>query len=641
MSGKRVTFVELSVYDNTVPLVSGYLQAYASRDPLIAEAFDFDVYSRGVHADLCAVAGKLAERGSCVFALSCYIWNAGAIRRILTELLRALPDAYYILGGPQVMNRAHEVLPEQGHVVVCNGEGEQTFHEFLSQVATGAPDLRQVPGVSFRSGDAIVTTGRAPRLSSLDDLPSPFAAGIFDGGDYTFAVLETNRGCPYDCGFCFWGAATNSKVYRFADDRVRADIRWIAEHCVSSIFIADANWGLSPRDVELSRYIARCRSELGFPMSLTLAAAKNNPRRVAEITQILVRGGLVTSQPISLQTMSPAALRLVGRENINPETYAELQRTLDERGISSFVELIWPLPGETLDTYRQGIAQLCRGGADTLTIYPQLLLPNTALHERRETLGIEVIRAPDPHAEADVVVATKWVSRAECELGTWFHYAVQVLYNARAAYHLARYLDQRGLQSYEQFFSAAAQYFHRAGDAVSQFIASSVYTADNYDLLNMGKLAYLVLYAERHTVDLLLYEFAVDQPWWSDPGARCALDLDVIGRPYLYDEPVRLPAVEPAVVRWAGESASAATVWLPDDLFALPALRVHHSNRAKMPVPRLRSAAENAGYCHVMVQRIRMLLPTWTPVAAGRGAPAARGESRQIGGWHDRRHLSR
>ncbi|AHH98876.1 B12-binding domain-containing radical SAM protein [Kutzneria albida] len=624
---KHVTFVELSVYDNTVPLVSGYLQAYAMQDPVIAASVDFRFYSRSLRQDPEQILAELLDLDSDVYAFSCYIWNTGLIRRLLAGLLAERPDAWFLLGGAQVMNHGADYIPAgANNVVVCNGEGEQPCYEFLRQMLVDEPDLAEVSGVTFRTGHGeLVTTDKPPRLRTLDDVPSPFAAGLFDGQDYTFTVLETNRGCPFHCGFCFWGAATNSKVYKFDEDRVRGDIRWIAEHGVASVFIADANWGLSPRDVELSKHIVSCQEEFGFPTSMVLAAAKNRPERVAEITEILVRGGLVTSQPISLQTVNTDTLRLIDRENIREATYTELQRSLNEKRISSFIEMIWPLPGETLETFKAGIARLCRLEADTLTVYPQLLLHNTALYEQRETMGIEVERAPDPVAEADVVVATRWVDRAECEQGTWFYYLVQSLYNARGAYHLAGYLDRSGLQSYEDFFTAATSFWQRADNELCRFVADSVATADNYDLLNIGKAAHLVLHSHRHAFDALLLDFARSQPWWSDAGARCATDLDLVARPYIYREPVQAPGVELTEARLLEVEDTRIVVSLPEALAQLPVdlrlvsepttgLCFEHPRDGKMPVPRHHTIEQNASYCHVMIQRLRTLLPTCQPM---------------------------
>ncbi len=70
--------------------------------------------------------------------------------------------------------------------------------------------------------------------------------------------LVRRVGCPYHCGFCYWGAATNDRVYRFDEQRVRDEITWLASHDVMCLYIADANWGMLSRDVDLSQHIADC-----------------------------------------------------------------------------------------------------------------------------------------------------------------------------------------------------------------------------------------------------------------------------------------------------------------------------------------------------------------------------------------------
>ncbi|MFE9402176.1 B12-binding domain-containing radical SAM protein [Streptomyces sp. NPDC006530] len=625
---RQVTIVELSVYDNTVPLVAGYLQCYATRDPHIDETFGFSIYSRSLRTSPDEMLAELLAQQSEVYAFSCYIWNMGVVRRLFEGLLSARPDARFVLGGPQVMNHAADYVPSDAtHVVVCNGEGEQAFYEYLCQIADGEPDFSQVSGISyFSDAGELITTDDSPRLVKLDEVPSPFAAGLFDDGEYTFSVLETNRGCPFHCGFCFWGAATNSKVYKFETERVMGDIEWIARNGVASVFIADANWGLSPRDVDLSRYIIENRKKHGFPTSMVIAAAKNRPERVAEITDILVQGGLVTSQPISLQTVNANALELIDRKNIRESTYMELQKSLNDKGISSFIELIWPLPGETLESFKAGVGRLCRLNANTLTIYPQLLLHNTDIYERREVLGIEVARAPDDAAEADVVVATKWASRADVVEGAWFYYAVHSLYNARSAYHLASYLDRNGIASYEEFLSEATRFIQHRDDDLCRFFGGSVSTADNYDLLNVGKSAHMVLQSHRGVMDRLLLDFCRTQSWWADPAARLALDIDLLARPYIYAEDVVAPEVELSEARLVEVGKTGLTIEVPEELAAVPQelglvpgpvhgpLLFTHPRQGKMPHPRMRSMEQNAGYCHVMIQRLRQLLPTCEPL---------------------------
>ncbi|MCG5216062.1 B12-binding domain-containing radical SAM protein [Streptosporangium sp. KLBMP 9127] len=630
----KACLVELSVYPNTLPLASGYLQTYAQQDPEVASTYDFTIYAPEVNTSVRDLVDQLLAIEADVYGLSCYLWNMRRIMDVMKELVRLRPDAYFILGGPQVMNHTTEYVPPSWeHVLVCNSEGEKPFTAFLLEVAAGydtAPDFSRVPGVSYWSAGELVTTDKPDRIKDLDEIPSPFAAGVFDGGEYTFAVVETNRGCPFSCSYCYWGAATNDKVHRWELDRVKSDMTWISEHGIESIFLADANWGALPRDVELTRHMVACKERNGYPSMVAIQAAKNRPDRVTEITEILVDGGMLTSQPVSLQTTSPQALELVQRSNIKDSTYAALQGKLREKQISSYTELIWPLPGETLKSFQEGIGKLCGTGTDAVVAYPQLLLHNTPMYERREMLGVITIRVDDPVAEADVVVGTNWVTPEEFQEGVWFYYAVISLYNARSGFYVAQRLEREGVCTYTDFLRRAADYYKtRTDTATCRFFAESVATLGNYDINNIGKVLHYVLHSHRDEMDALLEGFLEAQGWLADPGIRMAFELDLIARPYVYREAVVAPTVELRHARVISKDRFQLVVELPrgavellstfETVAGLPddgpvRLRVDHVGRRKMPYPRHRSLDHNAAYCQAMMNRLRDILPAWTAV---------------------------
>lgn len=625
---QNVTLVELTAFDKITPLASAYLKSYACQDSRITDNFSLRIYDASVTADREAVAADLEREPSEVYALSCYLWNMGLMRWLLARLTQRLPRAKFILGGPQVMNQAADyVAPGQSNIAVCNGEGERTFHQYLLQLLADEPNLTAVQGISFWRGGELITTPAAERIKDLTEIPSPFTGGLFEKGKYTFAVLETNRGCPYNCGFCFWGAATNAKVNRFETERILNDITWISDNQYVTIFLADANWGMAPRDVDFTRHMVECRKHTGYPVMISMNAAKNKPERVAEITKALVDGGLLTSQPISLQSMDSDVLTLIDRSNIQPRTYTELQRTLNEQNISSYVEMIWPLPGETVSTFCRGITDLCRSSASTILVYPHLLLHNTPIYKNRQNLGIRVRRVPDDVAEADVVVATNWVDETQYEDGVWITYAMQSLHNMRGLYYLANYCDRAGLLAFGDLFAKAADFFRDRLDArACQFMEKSVRGLTNYYLLNAGELAHLILHEARDEFDALLADFFSRQPFSDDPVARTMFELDLLARPYVYRESPRLPhypfefvAVESrpggefALRPAAAAHEALLELGLPDPV-ADGGLLIAHPGRRKLPYMADRPLEDNISYCQGMLLHLREMLPSWAPL---------------------------
>jgi radical SAM superfamily enzyme YgiQ (UPF0313 family) len=628
---KKIVLVELPTYENILPLASGYIQACAQEDDAVAAAHTFEIVSFPVTDDRHKLLEELAGKCAHVYTFSCYIWNMKLICWLLNELRERQPHAHYLLGGPQVMNHASNYLADAPeNTYVCNGEGERTSLELFRQLNRPVPDLHQVPGLSFWSGGELVTTAPAPRINNLMEIPSPFLTGVFDGYEFSLGILETNRGCPFRCTFCYWGARTNSKVVKFEEERIRDELTWISNNGFSGLFIADANWGQSPRDVALTEHIVELSREFGYPIVVYMAAAKNRPERMAQITEIFVRGGLMVTQPISLQTLNPEALKLVERGNIREETYVELQRTLREKQISSYVELIWPLPGETFESFKDGLTRLCRSYADTVIVHPQLLLHNTPMAEQRELYGLKTEVVPSDVSEAEVVVGTNWVSKEACRDGYWLYNAMHTTYNMRGLFLLSGYLDTVGIISYGDLLASVGRYFERRTDSeVLQLFASSVANLTNYDVLLSGKIAHMVLSTHREEFDKVLVDYVTSEEWWSDPLARQAFELDLLARPYIYREPVRVPDYDfkESIVHGLG-SAESFIVEVSTELVPLLRARemldadvpgngvsgrvtllVNHHARQKMPYMPQRSLEHNANYCHGTVMRFREILP--------------------------------
>jgi tRNA A37 methylthiotransferase MiaB len=623
---KKVTCVELPVFERMTPLATGYLHAYAQADQAVRHEYLFEHYTAVVRTAREKIIKDLIASDADVYAFSCYVWNMGLVKLAVAALRAAKPHAQVILGGPQVMRQADRYLrPADESVVICDGEGEITFTEYLRELTERRPDLMRVNGLScYRDGE-LITTQRPARISNLDEIPSPFLTGIFEAG-YSMSVIETNRGCPFRCAFCFWGAATNDKVYRFAEQRVRDEITWLAKHEILFLYIADANWGMLSRDIDLSQHIAECAGSFGTPSVVYFSAAKNKPHGVTKIASIFQDAGLVASQPVSLQTIEPRSLALIARTNIKLSAFAAVQNDLRDKGISSFIELIWPLPGETLDTFRQGIGKLCENEAQTVITYPHLLLNNTPLYHDAAGLGLLTREAGGSVGEARVVIQTKEVSAAEFAEGMRYFYAVHALHNTRSLRTVSRYLVSQSILGYASLFSAFADFWTTlpADDPIAGYVERSIRDADYYDINNYGLFIHLVLHEYRRAFDHQLYQFARSQAWWDENTVRPLFELDLLNRPYVYSN----TAMEPLgdylqTVHVADRGLRSYTVLVPPEYLpaladsarieAIPADGVFLVDHKRMQYPFMASQSidHNASYCHGMIEKIENIVPIW------------------------------
>ncbi|MBA3887483.1 MAG: B12-binding domain-containing radical SAM protein [Acidobacteria bacterium] len=181
----------------------------------------------------------------------------------LVRLIRAIkPGVTVVAGGydPSLASEAYEP-PSSGVDCVVRGEGEITFRELLRTLSRGG-DMAAVPGLSFRpvAGAGFQHVAARP-VSRLEDgslaLPDRTARVL---GGYTFLgrpidIVETSRGCTYDCSFCSIIEMRGRNFHTFDFSRVLADISDARARGARAIFLVDDNITLN-----VTRFEALCRA---------------------------------------------------------------------------------------------------------------------------------------------------------------------------------------------------------------------------------------------------------------------------------------------------------------------------------------------------------------------------------------------
>jgi anaerobic magnesium-protoporphyrin IX monomethyl ester cyclase len=177
------------------------------------------------------------------------------------ELVRMLkPDVRVVVGGydPSLAAEAY-TGQDSGVDFIVRGEGEFTFCELLRAMESGR-NYSSIRGLSYREdGHFLHNPDRhVSRLERDEIRPPNRRARILKG--YTLIgrpvdVIETSRGCTYDCSFCSIIEMRGRNFYTYSFDRVLADIRDAYDHGARAIFIVDDNITLDVR-----RFKALCQA---------------------------------------------------------------------------------------------------------------------------------------------------------------------------------------------------------------------------------------------------------------------------------------------------------------------------------------------------------------------------------------------
>jgi len=408
MCHKHVSLVQQAVWDidttgrESMPLACGYLKATLDADEGIRSEVDVNILNFGGSASALTILKPLLAKAPDVLAFSVFGWNLSTFGSVAETYRQLRPDGWVVMGGTHVSNQAERVFRMFPSIdVIVNGEGEFTFRELVRAYLAGASKhaLSGVAGISYRDADGqIVTTPSRGRIQHLDEIPSPFLSGAMELTDargefkYDVALLETNRGCPYKCAFCYWGGAIGQKLRAFSLDRLREEIDLFARLKVGNIVLCDSNFGMTQQDEEFMEILVRARERYGYPRHLITSWAKNKSKPFYRIVQRMKQAGFHSSFTLALQTLHEPALEQMGRKNMKVNEWQDLADWLRQEGLEVYGELIWGCPGETYDSFLQGYDRLAASCARIAT-YPHLILPNTDFSERRAELGFLTWRA--------------------------------------------------------------------------------------------------------------------------------------------------------------------------------------------------------------------------------------------------------
>ncbi|TQV86604.1 B12-binding domain-containing radical SAM protein [Aliikangiella coralliicola] len=392
--------------------------------------------------------GPYRKFGNGVWLFSNYMWSLETNLKISEIVKQHMNGNLTIHGGPSTPNYekkcAEFFIKNKSVDIAVHGEGEVTINEVLEclfknksgAISYGAENLKNVTGITYRNYKAennqVYRTEARNRLKEPDSIPSPYNKGYFDlyGGNVDAAIIESNRGCPFKCTFCDWGSATNQKIRKFDLERVKQEIEWIARNNVRVLWIADANFGLYDRDIELSEFIVKMKGQYQFPQEVVVNYTKNTTWRLAEIIKIFTKGGIISQGVISIQTTDVKTLEVIKRKNIKTEKYDELSQIFSELKLPLSTDLMLGLPGITVDAFKNDLQRYFERDV-SVKAYPTQLLPNSPMADPEYMQKYQIEIDKD-----DFLVSTYSYSKSDLQFMKTFYR----IYTIADGYSLLRYV---------------------------------------------------------------------------------------------------------------------------------------------------------------------------------------------------------
>lgn len=293
------------------------------------------------------IAEQLLALKPQVVGLGIYIWNAVPSLH-LVRLLKALaPQVKVVIGGPEVSHEVEqqEICRVADHVIT--GWGDVSFARLCRALLDGPPPLMKV------------IAGEQPALSELQ-LPYEHYSDTDLAQRHVY--VEASRGCPYQCEFCL--SALDKTAWPFEVDRLLAALTTLYDRGARQFRFVDRTFNLRI-DLAvriLGFFLERLRDDQGRirDRSGLFVHFELIPDRLPEPLKALIaqfpEGSLQFE--VGVQSLDPQVQQRISRRQDNTRTLDNLRWLLLHSHAHLHADLIFGLPGETLESFAAGFDRL-------------------------------------------------------------------------------------------------------------------------------------------------------------------------------------------------------------------------------------------------------------------------------------------
>jgi radical SAM superfamily enzyme YgiQ (UPF0313 family) len=337
-----------------------------------------------------------------VIGFGFYSWNHGLVIKIADEIRRIKPNILIVFGGPSCNEKielSRGIFEEcQSVDYVIANEGEQPFLNLIEAYSVDSNSIRNgevnVPGCFGRNriNGEIHGVSMDRYEGDINDIPSPYLSGRLDkflAEPLYLPIVQTTRGCPYGCTFCVSGKRTWNKLRSFSIDRIKEEFWYIQKKSASTYLrLADENFGILPRDVEIAHLLRNMKDSTGYPDAISIYTDKHPSDRVLEINKLLSD---ILPFNISFQSMTEEVLTNIKRINITDDRVSVALKFAQDNDLMLVTELIFGLPGETTQSFLTSIDKAVRLRFESVLLIQLYILKGSEMDDpiHREKYGVK------------------------------------------------------------------------------------------------------------------------------------------------------------------------------------------------------------------------------------------------------------
>lgn len=271
-----------------------------------------------------------------------YIWNVMQTTEVVRQIKAARPGICVVLGGPEVSHESSQQDITQLADYVISGWGDLSFARLCRAVRSGPKPLNKL------------IVGEQPPLSHI---AWPYPEYTDSDLAHRLLYVEASRGCPFKCEFCL--SALDQTAWAFDTDGFLEQMDALYRRGARHFKFVDRTFNLKI-DVSiriLAFFLERLQTPDGRALFVHFEVIPDHlPDRLKAVIAQFPPG--VLQLELGVQSFNPEVQQRISRRQDNDRTADNLCWLVSKSNAHIHADLIFGLPGETLDSFATGFDRL-------------------------------------------------------------------------------------------------------------------------------------------------------------------------------------------------------------------------------------------------------------------------------------------
>jgi len=271
-----------------------------------------------------------------------YIWNIVETTDVVNLLKVIAPEIKVILGGPEVSYETEQQAIVKCADYVLTGPADLSFYQLCKDIINNtAPNKKVVNS----------------KPVELAELASPYEYYTDEDLAQRLLYVEASRGCPFKCEFCLSSLDKTSVPFEITVFLDQMEILY--QRGARNFKFIDRTFNLNINTTMhiMQFFLDRMTDDLYLHFEVV---PDHLPRKLKELLTLFPEGSLQFE--IGIQTFNTEVQKNISRKQNNAKSKANLIWLKDNTHAHIHADLIFGLPGETFNSFKDSFNQLyhCR-----------------------------------------------------------------------------------------------------------------------------------------------------------------------------------------------------------------------------------------------------------------------------------------